>query len=216
MGHGGGYVTAALRELKGKLYHARLTDHDDCTTMSESSAGLPVFRYHTDPIASGSVVASAGKCVCCKQARGYVYAGPTYSEDELDDALCPWCIADGSAAKKFDATFVDAEAFDDGAPDEAMHTICERTPGFNAWQSEKWPSCCDEPAAFLTPAGASDIRTTFLRQEGALMMYIVHQLGISGGAARRVLENLSRDHSPTAFIFKCLHCDNMPVYVDHT
>lgn len=179
-----------------------------------SATDLPVFRYHLDPIASGSIVASSEKCACCKKARGFMYAGPAYSEEDLDDALCPWCIADGSAAKKFDATFVDSEAFDDDASEEAMDTIIERTPGFNTWQTEKWPSCCGEPAAFVTPAGADDIRTRYPRLEGTLMMYIVHQMGISGGAATRTLASLKRDQSPTAFVFKCLHCDGMPAYVD--
>ncbi len=46
------------------------------------------------------------------------------------------------------------------------------------------------------------------------MMFIVHEMGISGGAARKTLESLQRDGSPTAFVFKCLHCDGFPVYVD--
>ncbi|MBC8086708.1 MAG: CbrC family protein [Phycisphaerae bacterium] len=182
--------------------------------MTGPSVDLPVFRHHPDPRASGSVVTSEMKCACCKVARGFVYTGPAYCEDDLDDAICPWCIADGSAHKKFDVAFVDSEAFDDDAAEEIMQTICERTPGFNTWQGEQWPSCCGEPAAFLTPAGAEEIRTTYPRLEGTLMMYVVHQMGISGGAAKQMLASLKRDHSPTAFVFKCLHCDNMPAYID--
>jgi len=184
------------------------------TVDTSSTEALPAFRYHPDPIASGSVITSSNTCRCCKQARGFVYVGPAYSEEELDDALCPWCIADGSAFETFEVTFVDAEAFDADATDEAMTTICERTPGFSAWQSEQWPSCCGEPAAFLTPAGYDDIQKTFPRLEGTLMMYIVQQLGISGGAATRTLHSLKRDQSPTAFVFRCLHCDGMPAYAD--
>jgi organic radical activating enzyme len=44
-----------------------------------------------------------------------------YSEEELDDSLCPWCLADGSAHRKFDATFFDTEAFADGTPDEVQN-----------------------------------------------------------------------------------------------
>jgi hypothetical protein len=46
------------------------------------------------------------------------------------------------------------------------------------------------------------------------MMFIVHQMGISGDAARQKLESLRRDQSPTAFVFKCHHCDTQPFYVD--
>lgn len=177
---------------------------------------LPAFRYHPDPLASGSVVPSDTTCASCNQARGFIYVGPTYAETELDDALCPWCIHDGSAHAKFGATFVDSEAFDDGATEAAMRTIVERTPGFNAWQSERWPSCCNEPAAFLGAAGIEEIRTRYPRLEGPLMTHIVHELGMSGGAARRILESLGRDEAPTAFVFQCLHCDHMPAYVDQT
>ena len=183
-------------------------------TDNANSEALPQFRYHPDPVGSGSVTTSTSICACCGKARGFIYEGPAYSEDDIDDALCPWCIADGSAFVKYEVTFVDSEAFDDDASEDAMSTISERTPGFNTWQSEKWPSCCGEPAAFVTPAGYSEIHAKYPRLEGTLMMYIVQQMGISGGAATRTLQSLKRDESPTAFLFKCLHCDGMPAYVD--
>lgn len=46
-------------------------------------------------------------CQGCGKARGFVYVGPVYSVEELNDALCPWCIADGSAAEAFGASFTD-------------------------------------------------------------------------------------------------------------
>jgi uncharacterized protein CbrC (UPF0167 family) len=180
----------------------------------ETTSDLPVFRYHPEPLRSGSIVTSAAACRCCGQTRGFVYAGPVYAEEELSEALCPWCLADGAAHQKFDATFVDSEAFAENAPTGVMAEIVERTPGFNTWQSERWLSCCGQPAAFLTPAGMVVIRQHYPRLEGSLMMHIVHELGLSGGAARQTLAALHRDRSPTAYIFKCLHCEGMPVYVD--
>jgi uncharacterized protein CbrC (UPF0167 family) len=138
---------------------------------SQVTSTLPVFRYHPDPIHSGSVIPSKTRCRCCGKAPGFIYVGPVYSCDQLDDALCPWCIAEGSAHEKFDATFVDSEAFEEGAPEAAILEISERTPGFNAWQSERWPSCCGEPGAFVAPAGIKEIREQYPRLEGPLMMY---------------------------------------------
>ncbi len=46
------------------------------------------------------------------------------------------------------------------------------------------------------------------------MMYIVHELVISGAAAVRLLQSLDRDHGPTAYVFSCRHCDNKPAYID--
>jgi uncharacterized protein CbrC (UPF0167 family) len=181
---------------------------------SQRAPTLPLFRYHPDPIRSGSLIESQARCRCCGSERGFIYTGPVYTEAELSDALCPWCIADGSAHEKFEATFVDSEAFAADAPATAIAEITERTPGFSAWQQEKWPSCCGEPAAFLTPAGLREIREQYPRLEGNLMMLIVHELDISGDAARQTFEGLQRHQSPTAFVFKCLHCDGFPVYLD--
>ena len=108
---------------------------------SPRPAALPAFRYHPDPLASGSVVASEATCRCCGHARGHVYVGPVYAEEELSEALCPWCIADGAAAEKFDAEFVDVACFPDALPDDAAEEIARRTPGYATWQGEAWPAC---------------------------------------------------------------------------
>lgn len=78
---------------------------------------VPTFRYHPDPVASGSVRASPVPCRCCGLARGWLYTGPVYAEEALDEALCPWCIADGTAAARFGASFVDDAAFDGELPE---------------------------------------------------------------------------------------------------
>lgn len=159
-------------------------------------------------------MASPQCCQCCQRARGYIYTGPVYSEQELAEALCPWCIADGSAAERFGATFVDSDAFAADASEAVIAEITERTPGFNTWQTERWPSCCGEPAAFVTPTGILEIRARFHQLEGSLMTHSVHDLGLSGGAARQFLESLRRDHSPTVFVFKCQRFDTHPFLVD--
>src|SRR5437867_876141 len=87
LGQCAGNVTRAAR---GRLLSCRRVE-------------FPEFPYHPDPRATGSVVVSDTSCVACGQSRGFVYAGPVYSQDELIDSLCPWCIADGSAAEKYDA-----------------------------------------------------------------------------------------------------------------
>jgi uncharacterized protein len=175
---------------------------------------LPTFRYHPDPIASGSVVASDAACVCCRQRRGFIYTGPAYSESELDDALCPWCIADGAAHRTFDATFADPAGFADDIARDIVEEIALRTPGFAAWQQEKWLACCGDAAAFLEPIGHTELRLRYPQLEGALMMYIVHELEISGAVAVHLLQSLDRDRGPTAYVFACRHCDNKPAYID--
>jgi uncharacterized protein len=176
---------------------------------------LPVFRYHPDPITSGSIAACEAKCVCCNARRGFIYAGPAYCEAELDVALCPWCIADGSAHEMFDASFADPACFPDEVGQDVVAEIAYRTPGFNPWQEGKWLTCCGDAAAILEPVGHAELRARYPQIEGALMMFIVHELGISAGAAIRFLQSLDRDRGPTAYVFACRHCDARPAYIDY-
>ena len=101
---------------------------------------LPTFKYHPDPLATGSVVVSDKKCLCCDRTTGFIYAGPVYAEEELDQAICPWCIADGSAAEKFAAAFTDESGIGDGevtVSREVEEEVSRRTPGFSGWQPER-------------------------------------------------------------------------------
>jgi len=176
---------------------------------------LPRFTFHPDPIRSGSVATSDAECRCCGERRGYVYTGPVYSaEDDLDDALCPWCIADGSANREFDATFVDSAALGNDVPESTVAEITERTPGYNAWQAEQWPSCCNDATEFVGPVGIAEIRKDYRPFETSVLNHIIYDMGISGGAALRKLESLHRDTGATAFLFQCPRCGGHKVYVD--
>jgi uncharacterized protein CbrC (UPF0167 family) len=149
----------------------------------------------------------------CGESRGYIYTGPVYCEEELDDEICPWCIKDGSAHDEFDATFVDDSAFSEDVPFDVAEEITERTPGFSSWQTEQWPACCGDATAFLQPAGIKELRRE-QELEGIAMGHIVHEMEISGGAARQLLDSLDRDKGPTAYLFQCLKCDRHHLYID--
>lgn len=94
----------------------------------------------------------------CEQRRPYTYTGPVYAEEEFNEAICPWCIADGSAASRFDATFTDAMwAVPDDVPEDVTEEVLCRTPGFTGWLQEEWLHHCGDAAAFLGPVGASEV-----------------------------------------------------------
>jgi len=175
---------------------------------------LPTFRYHPDPVASGSLVESPTECRCCGQARGYIYIGPTYAEDELEDCLCPWCIADGSAAKQFDANFVDPSVFPDDLPAAVLEEVTTRTASYSAWQSEEWPTCCNDATAFLAPVGYEVIKRDFPEFEYPVTKYIVDEMGIYNNEALQTLRALNRGQGPTAYLFRCLNCGELYAFVD--
>ncbi len=178
---------------------------------------LPVFRYHPDPVATGSVEASESPCLACNRIRGYIYVGPAYSEkfDYLSGSICPWCIADGSAAKRFGASFADSGLMDDVA-DEVREEIGERTPGFDAWQQEQWLTCCHDAAAFLGIAGAAELKKQFPDAIPAVKDCLANDYDLSGEELDEYFDGLSKDGQPTAYVFQCLHCQRYLAYVDQT
>lgn len=119
---------------------------------------LPRFKYHPDPVATGAVAKSDGECARCRKVRGYVYAGSPYAlADDLN--VCPWCIADGSAAKEFNATFV--QDIEEQLPAEIMTEVFERTPGYVSWQGENWLCHCNDACEFhgdFTRAGLQALK----------------------------------------------------------
>ena len=176
---------------------------------------LPKFKYHPDPIASGSVVKSDKVCACCNAAKGYFYQGSVYSEeDDFEDALCPWCIADGSAHEKCDVSFNDAEGLFDQVSPEAADEVEFRTPGFSGWQQEHWVACCGDAAAFREPVGYAEITQRYPFLEATLMKHIADEWSMTGDAATQFYKSLDRARGPTAYVFSCLHCKADLAYID--
>jgi uncharacterized protein len=122
---------------------------------------LPHFKYHPDPVGNGLVTGSDKICACCSQARGFIYRGPVYSVHDLGESICPWCIADGTAAAKFGATFTDEDQFLNAGLDAAIvETIAQRTPGYIGWQQETWLTHCDDACAYLGFPTDDELNTT--------------------------------------------------------
>lgn len=180
------------------------------------SLSLPVFRYHPDPIATGVIKKDADTaCLGCNSIRGYIYTGPVFTERNfiLEDHLCPWCIADGTAQKKFGATFNDTGATE-GIPDEVRTEVEARTPGFHAWQQEKWLACCGDAAAFLGLAGAEQLRRDFPKALPAVKKYVRDEFGLEKDEVAEFLDGLSKDGDPSAYVFCCPRCNKYLAYVD--
>jgi uncharacterized protein CbrC (UPF0167 family) len=179
------------------------------------SASLPTFRYHPDPLGTGSIVASPKACRCCGQRRGYIYVGPVYADEELDEALCPWCIGDGSAAREFDAQFTDPEGVGgygswDAVPPEVVDEVARRTPSFTGWQQERWWTHCSDAAAFLGRAGRRELEGTWAEAVPALMA----DAGLEGEEWKEYKASLDSEGSPTAYVFRCRHCGRLGGYSD--
>ena len=173
---------------------------------------LPEFPYHPNPVATGSVTASDEPCVCCGQERGWVYTGPVYAADAPDTGICPYCIAFGTAAERYDACFADTVEGD--VSRDVVTEILERTPGFTAWQSPNWLTHCGDGAAFLGPAGTKELTAypdavDHLRGQCAAWTW-------PPGQVEDFLGSLDKDGGPTAYLFRCRVCAAHLAYADFT
>jgi len=177
---------------------------------------LPVFRYHPDPVATGAIVENPDQpCLGCNRIRGYIYMGPVYTEKNfiLDEHLCPWCIADGTAARLFGATFGDTGTLD-AVSDEVRKEIAERTPSFMAWQQEQWLGCCGDAAAFLGVVGKKELKRDFPDAVKAVKRYLMSEYDLEKDEAEEFFDGLSKEGEPSAYLFRCLKCGKYLAYAD--
>ena len=167
---------------------------------------LPTFRYHPDPVGTGFLVESAAVCRACERTRAWVYTGPVFAVEELVDELCPWCIADGSAAATFDACFTDVGF---GIPDDVAPAVTDeiatRTPGFAGWQQEHWRYHCGDGAAFVGLVGAAELEAN--PEARASVEAELEADQIPAPDATAILAQLDAAGSPCAYLFRCLHCE---------
>ncbi len=163
-------------------------------TTFDTGEELPAFRYHPDPVATGSVRRSPNACSCCERRRGWEYVPRPYGRAEFAH-ICPWCIADGSAARA-GARFVDTWALDEaGIAPDIQHDVATRTPGFATYQPEEWQSHCGDAAAFIGELDAGGLRLLAPERRDAL------------GVTAEAIELVAQQQAGFAvFGFRCLHC----------
>jgi uncharacterized protein len=181
-----------------------------------SAMSFPFFRYYPDPISTGSVELSDNVCRVCGRCCGFIYKGPVYGgHDELVDAICPWCIFEGTAHEKFDVEFNDPRNVGghggwDAVPSAVVEEVAYRTPSFIGWQQERWFTHCGDAAEFLAIAGRQELEDfgddaiAAIRQES----------GYDDEQWQSYFRALDRDHGPTAYVFRCRHCGKLGGYSD--
>lgn len=185
-------------------------------------ADFPRFIYHPDPIATGAVAASDVTCACCEKRRGFAYTRSPYCVAvDLDGAICPWCIADGGAAQKYDATFVqDVENTSTGSDNSllpvmqaSIDAVFARTPGYVSWQGETWLSHCADAMEYhgdLTPQELITLpattRTLFIKENEWLVPKVY--------SWQELVDSYQPGESLVLYKFVCRHCSLVRLGVD--
>lgn len=174
--------------------------------------GFPHFPYHPAPIATGAVKASDAVCRRCGHARGFIYSGAPYSRrDDLQDAICPWCIADGSAARTFKASFISTS--EDELPPGPHRELYERTPGYASWQGEFWLCHHDDACEFHGDATREDLNALTGAEEALFLQ--------ENPFVEDYWADMKANHDPETsalgvYRFRCRHCGLTRLGVDMT
>ena len=181
---------------------------------------LPKFKYHPNPVETGAFETDkVAKCDCCGEETNVYYTTPFYSIEDID-ALCPCCIANGKAAKKFDGEFQDYASIEGISPNpnepntinisnEAIEEVTKRTPGYIAWQQEVWLVHCGDLCAFIAYVGWNEIRDKL--SEFADLEADCSEYGMS---VEDLSEYLFNGGSCQGYLFQCLHCKKYRLYFD--
>lgn len=170
---------------------------------------LPAFRYHPDPLATGSVIRSDARCVCCGDARGYVYAGPVYAVDEYENCLCPRCIAHGSAQPSVARTAsAAANATKFPTRSSAKSLVARRAFRVGSRSAgERIAALPRSSSAVRVPENCARSARRQSRRFGPT--------GLDEGAEwEHCLAALDKDGSPTAYMFRCIRCGEPGGYQD--
>jgi uncharacterized protein CbrC (UPF0167 family) len=175
---------------------------------------FPYFRYHPDPLSSGSIQPSTDACLCCGLARGYLYVDSVYTCHDLPTGqLCPWCIHDGTAAARYDLSFSDDDPLIEAGVSKAIiNEVCKRTPGYSSWQQERWLSCCDDACAFCGDASLEEI--VALGADTLAKIFVDYEW--PKDTWQHLIDHYEPSGNPAIYRFECLHCGQLHYDVDFT
>ncbi len=173
---------------------------------------LPTFKYHPDPAANGVIEKSPEKCACCGEARGYIYLGPVYPAKYEDAFLCPWCVADGSAAKKWNARFTNKMTGPARKePDESIREeVLRRTPSYIAYQDPMWLHHCGEGCAYIGEAEAEDLED--LHSDVEHWFLDTNEIDVDQWA--EIKETYEQGGDPAIHKFSCLKCGATLLHIE--
>ena len=173
----------------------------------------PAFFYSPNAYALGIIEQRPITCQCCGEARDFQYMGNLYCTADID-TLCPWCIADGSAAEKYEGSFVaDFEGITPGPSglgppmsEASMAQVSCHTPGYASWQNDFWLGHCEDACIFLGYVGSKELAPIWpeVRDDAVA----------SGWGEENIQHHMHKDGDMTGYLFQCQHCGKHRLHVD--
>jgi uncharacterized protein len=173
---------------------------------------LPTFRYHPDPIATGAIVARQIVCKCCGKPRSHVYTLTPYGpgRDQDFEPLCPWCIADGTAASRWGVSFNEFRLGENVTDPLREAEILYRTPAYLTWQEDEWLAHCGDGCAFIGEVGGDELRA----HGDEVIQQVWPDVQDSFEDPEDMLGSLMKGGSAIGYLFRCLHCGHHRLHWD--
>lgn len=175
----------------------------------------PNFKYHPNAYKLNIFEHEKGICSICNEERDLKYNCSFYSIDE-PDYICPWCIANGEAARKYNGEFNDFCSIEGISPDPSdppstvntqhLNEICTQTPSYHSWQQEVWLVHCNEPCKFIAYADSKMLKPIWNE--------IKADIEEQSYPLELIQDHLSIDGDLTAYLFQCIHCQQHRLHID--
>lgn len=180
---------------------------------------LPGFKYFHDPIATGDFAHNVKMiCDCCGKETDVIYGsvenGQFYPGNfypyKNDRSLCPWCIADGSAAEKFDGVFLDVDNCDPVDDPEKTDELIHRTPCYLSIQEPYWLAHCGDYCKFVGYVGWKEM----IEMTPGEAPENVYRRDVSLFDIEELKECMMNGGGLQGYLFQCLHCGKHFLYAD--
>lgn len=170
---------------------------------------LPKYKYQPNALELGIIEKKNIDCPVCHKNREYAYSGGIYAVEEVE-FICPWCIANGSASKKYDGMYIDAASCEKVSDQNKLIELVTKTPNYISWQQEAWPAHHDDYCSFENYVGWKEIEHLKEKLSGDIER-IKSEYRLSQSELEQYLVN---DGGMQGYLFKCLHCDQHRLHVD--
>ena len=168
-----------------------------------TTSRLPEFKYHPNIYENDIVQHGEGICECCGE-KVRIYLTTIYAI-QSPECICLHCVKNGSAAKKYDGSFV--QDVEKELDTEKMDELLHRTPGYVSWQGEFWLTCCDDYCAYIGEVGTVELEEIGIADE----IFAEYD---ARGEYEDVRSYLEKGGSICGYLFRCLHCQKYHLWVD--
>jgi uncharacterized protein CbrC (UPF0167 family) len=178
---------------------------------------LPTFRLFADPVGEGAFVPTDEACELCGKVRGWTCVGASYGGVDEVETLCPWCVADGTAAARGyhfdDPTIYPVRDGSPQLPPEDAAEVEGRTPEFTTWQGVNWQMCCGRACRYIGEAKAEDLKGRWAGAVEPIFGHMRAEDGWDDARIAEVVEAIGRG-DPAAYVFECVVCGKLHGFWD--